>query len=214
MLLTVFSLSADTVVTVTFTGAPYGNDSPYDLTVGTTAVLGTCISGTDAYINKSDVWQADVETIKDYSDTTTPPYSASLTEPELDEMAWLTTQFVLPVPPSSETGAEKTTDTAIQQAIWYIAVGTGGGGVDNSYVGLATTTVAGMTAAAVKTLENQFEVLVPTVPNNQNNTQGSQVFLIPNVISVTTPEPGTLLLVGLALLGLGISRKRKAARAV
>ena len=190
MLLTVFSLSADTVVTVTFTGAPYGNDSPYDLTVGTTAVLGTCISWNVSVDTNPSGWQANAEPITDFSASTTP------TQVQVLEMEWLNLQFQYS--PSSDW-------TGIQEAIWAI-------NGDTSYQGAnapidpfssPSKTWQAVAAASYSLGEAVFEVLVPTTAGQ------SQTFLV-NLTA--TPEPAALSLVGLALLGLGILRKRKAQR--
>jgi hypothetical protein len=218
MLLAVFPLSADTYkyigpeysgATITYSGdtAPVG---PYQLEDTNTGVYfyADCISGFSELINGN--WSAGFDPVTDYSSawapTTVPPASSttfvggeSAVTPDLEKMAWLDEQF-------SSYSTTPTVIDAIQEAIWYFS-GVAGG----SDTGTISSTAASaywvklaqdLTTATLNTLKNS-EALVPAATGNE-----SQVFLIP----VSTPEPATLSLVGLALLGLGILSKRKAAR--
>jgi len=145
-------------------------------------ILGLCLSAA-VEIGTGYYWQAELLQLPDYENV------AGLTAQQGDELAWLYTQIAAnPLP-------------AMSDAVWTIA----GVPVNNAGASDVAFWVNQAQLNYQSIDPNRFQVWTPENSAGALDLGASQPFMVD---SLASPEPTTLLLSGLALLGLGWRRKR------
>jgi hypothetical protein len=196
---------ASPIVMVSYNGSESGGTyGPYYLTVTnnpglapiTGNVLGDCL--TNLIKIPGSPWQAEEVSIVDFSNAnpTTHPLV------QLEELAYLNTRFGL---------TPQTDWQYIHQAMWNIALG------NNAFTdsnGTGTSTAYWQLAAVnAHDTDTNFSLLIPSDgAGHYNFDQGlSQTFIIPGGGGnpPPVPEPATLLMVGSALIGVGVAMKKR-----
>jgi hypothetical protein len=129
--------------------------------------------------------------------------------------AWLTQQFIFPV----VSGPTTTADDQIQNAIWTLLTVNGTSGFpfgnaagDGTYIAQAEQWLGAESSSNLANFESEIRIYTSTntvpytgAPGGPSWTSGSQEMI---TVMDPTPEPASLAMLGLGLVGIGLLRKR------
>jgi hypothetical protein len=129
--------------------------------------------------------------------------------------AWLTQQYIFPI----VSGPTTTADDQIQNAIWTLLTVNGTSGFpfgdaagDGTYIAKAEQWLGAESSSNLANFESEIRIYTSTntvpytgAPGGPSWVSGSQEMI---TVMDTTPEPASLAMLGLGLVGIGLLRKR------